>query len=102
MVFVGHNSSVWVSIRTKPTLEIRRTGCDISGMIKRDQFRTLLRCARCGAAGHAVWEENTEMAAAGPMGTLVSMSDNFILQAPRNDHGQPVIACKTCGTVQPD
>jgi L-lactate utilization protein LutB len=71
-------------------------------MRKRDQFRTLLKCSRCGAAGHAVWEENTGMAATGPMGTLVSMSENFALQAPRNHQGQPVIACKACGAVQPD
>jgi DNA-directed RNA polymerase subunit RPC12/RpoP len=71
-------------------------------MRKRDQFRTLLKCSRCGAGGHAVWEENTLNDPAGPMGKLVSMSDNFILQTPRNHQGQPVIACKACGAVQPD
>ena len=69
---------------------------------KRDQFRTLLKCGKCGAVGHALWEENSEITADGPMGTLVRMSDNFFLQTARNHQGQPAIACRDCGTVHPD
>lgn len=74
----------------------------MSAAHERDQFRSLLKCARCGAAGHALWEENSGLSANGPMGTLVSMSDNFILQTRLNHQGQPAIACKACGAVQPD
>ena len=69
---------------------------------KRYQFNTLLKCSRCGAAGHALWEENSAVNSDGPMGQLISMSDNFFLQTRASHQGQPVIACKSCGTVQPD
>jgi hypothetical protein len=36
------------------------------------------------------------------MGALVSMSDNFFLQTRHSHQGQPVIACRQCGTVHPD
>lgn len=74
----------------------------MSAAHERDQFRTLLKCGRCGAGGHAVWEENSAINADGPMGTLVSMSENFFLQTRPSHQGQPVIACKSCGAVQPD
>jgi hypothetical protein len=66
-----------------------------------DQFRTLLKCGRCGAGGHAVWEDSAANAD-GPMGSLVSMSENFFLQTRLTHQGQPMIACKACGAVQPD
>ena len=69
---------------------------------KRDQFRTLLKCGRCGADGHALWEENSAVTADGLMGHLVSMSDNFMLQIAPNHQGQPAIACKACGMVHKD
>jgi len=69
---------------------------------QRDQFRTLLKCGRCGAAGHAIWEENSGTSADGPMGSLITMSDSFILQVASSHQGQPLIACKACGTVHPD
>jgi len=74
----------------------------MSEVHKRDQFRSLLKCGRCSAAGFAVWEENSGVTIDGPMGALVTMSDNFFLQTHRSHQGQPVIACRHCGTVQPD
>ncbi len=68
----------------------------------RDQFSTRLKCSRCDADGHALWEENSEVSNAGPMGALIRISDNFILRMPRGPQGQPEIACKTCGTTHPD
>ena len=75
---------------------------EISQVPKREQFRTLLKCSRCGAEGHAVWEENSVMDKGGPMSKLVAIPDNFLLQTPKCPQGQPVIACKGCGAVQPD
>lgn len=49
-----------------------------------------------------MWEENSAVTADGPMGHLVSMSDNFILQIAPNHQGQPAIACKACGMVHKD
>ena len=74
----------------------------MSEVSKRDQFRTRLTCPKCGAVGHAIGEENSALNPSGPMSRLVSMSDSFILQTPRNHQSQPVIACAACGTVQPD
>jgi len=69
---------------------------------QRDQFHTRLKCGRCGADGHAVWEENSAMNSDGPMGMLVSMSENFFQRAPRNHQGQPEIACRSCGQTHAD
>jgi len=74
----------------------------MSAVPKRDQFRTLLKCGRCAATGHALWEENSAVSSDGPMGHLVSMSENFFLQISSNHQGQPAIACKACGTVHAD
>lgn len=73
----------------------------MSAVKRREQFRTLLKCGRCGAAGEAMWEEDSAANADGLMGHLVSMSENFILQIATSHQGQPSIACKACGTVQP-
>ena len=56
----------------------------MSEVHKRDQFRTLLKCGRCGAAGHALWEENTDINADGPMGSLIRMSDNIATRTPQS------------------
>ena len=69
---------------------------------KRDQFTTSLKCVRCGAGGHAVWEENSIITAAGPVTQLIRLSDNFFQQVRKNHQGQPEIACVACGAVQPD
>ena len=69
---------------------------------KRKKLNTHLKCAKCGAEGKAVWEENNDVHDAGPMGHLVSISDNFFQRTPRNHQGQPEIACAACGAVHPD
>ncbi len=74
----------------------------MSSLHKRNQFRTLLKCGRCGATGHAVWEENSNVSSDGPMGALISIADNFFLHAHQGHQGQPVIACRGCGMAQPD
>jgi hypothetical protein len=70
--------------------------------LQRIQFRTILKCARCGAEGHALWEENSSMTAAGPMGRLVSLSEGFFEKAGQVAADIPVIACTGCGALQPD
>ena len=74
----------------------------MSQVSTREQFRTPLHCPSCGAAGHAIWEENRLPDKSGPMSRLVSLSDNFVLQAHLSHPAQPVIACQACGTLLPD
>ena len=69
---------------------------------ERDRFRTGLKCSRCGAEGHAEWEENSGVSSQGPMGTLIAISENFTQAAPSNAQGQPRIVCKACGALHPD
>jgi DNA-directed RNA polymerase subunit RPC12/RpoP len=64
---------------------------------RREQFHTKLKCSRCGADGHAVWEDHGGSHREGPLGALVSISENFIQRAPRSHLGLPEIACKSCG-----
>jgi DNA-directed RNA polymerase subunit RPC12/RpoP len=65
-----------------------------------DRFRTGLKCGRCGAEGHAEWEEDSGVPFA--MGTLIAISENFMQTAPHNPQGQPHIVCKACGALHPD
>ncbi len=69
---------------------------------RRDQFSTRLKCGRCGADGHALWEQKECLDADGPLGHLVSISGNFVQRMPRNHTGQPEIDCAACGTANPD
>ena len=68
----------------------------------RIRFRTNLKCARCGADGHAVWEENREITASGPMGCLISLSEGFFQKTGMLAADIPLIGCTGCGTLQPD
>jgi hypothetical protein len=68
---------------------------------RRDQFSTRLKCGRCGADGHALWEQKDCLDAEGPLGHLVSISGNFVQRMPRTQPGLPVIACATCGEAHP-
>ena len=69
---------------------------------ERDQFHTNLACGRCGATGHAVWEDNSDITADGPMGRLITLSEGFFQRMRKNHQGQPEIACVTCGMVHSD
>lgn len=73
-----------------------------SALQHRDQFRTGLACIRCGARGHAVWEENSALTTQGPMGRLIALSDGFFQRMPKSHQGQPEIACVQCGQVHAD
>lgn len=68
---------------------------------ERERFSSRLKCGRCGAEGHAVWEENSAVTPQGPMGVLVSISSNFAQVTSHGAQGQPVIACIACGLSQP-
>jgi hypothetical protein len=67
--------------------------------LRRDQFHANLACGRCGATGHAVWEENSDVVPEGPMGQLITLSEGFFQRVPKNHQGQPEIACVKCGMV---
>jgi DNA-directed RNA polymerase subunit M/transcription elongation factor TFIIS len=69
---------------------------------ERDRFRTRLKCGRCGAEGHAEWEENSGVSSQGPMGTLIAISENFTHAEQHNVQGQPRILCKACGAQHSD
>ena len=65
----------------------------LSKTLRRDQFHTKLACGRCGATGHAVWEENSGLAPEGPMGRLIALSEGFFQRMRKAHQGQPEIAC---------
>ena len=67
--------------------------------LRRDQFHANLACGRCGATGHAVWEENSDVVPEGPMGQLITLSEGFFQRVRKNHQGQPEIACVKCGMV---
>lgn len=70
--------------------------------LRRDQFHANLACGRCGATGHAVWEENSEIAPEDSMGQLITLSDGFFQRVPKNHQSQPEIACVKCGMMHAD
>lgn len=66
----------------------------------RDIFPISLRCPHCGQAGTAMWEENSNISAAGPQPILAGISEGFY----RRDAGNepPLIVCRQCDTPQPE
>lgn len=87
----------------RPLLVLNPAKSDpMSEIHRREQFRTHLKCGRCGATGHAIWEENSALSQNGPMGVLVSISGPFARRSRQNAQGQPEITCTACGTTYPD
>lgn len=70
--------------------------------LRRDQFHANLACGRCGATGHAVWEENSAVTSESPMGRLITLSEGFFQRMRKTHQRQPEIACVKCGIVHGD
>jgi hypothetical protein len=72
-------------------------------MQSRERFTVPLKCAQCGQAGSAAWEENgAGMRRGGAQRELILLSSGFHRSEVPAQSGDPTIVCNVCDTAQPD
>jgi hypothetical protein len=70
------------------------------GRQSRDQFTIPLKC-KCGQTGSVVWEENSNIGAAGSETALITLSEGFYERIVKKDRRSIELVCHRCGATQP-